>query len=112
VSRVSIEKVRLVGAVGGHVIIEWVLSAMPDSAWISAFDSARPNRRGTIVFLLGGSGNPKVREDGTIRWSVPHSDVGAAASFVLESLVYANSRREAETHRSSGSPEVVAHGSP
>lgn len=94
--RVSIDKVRLVGAVGGHVIIEWVLTDSPGRAWIAAFDDARPKRRGTPVFLLGGTGSPKVRDDGTIRWSVPHSDLGAAASFVLESLVYANSRLESE----------------
>ena len=107
-SGVSIEKVRLVGAIGGHIIIEWVLTTSPGTEWIDAFDSARPKRRGTPIFLLGGSGSPKVREGGTIRWSVPHSDIGAAASFVLESLVYANSRLEAEAGGPTGDQEAFA----
>lgn len=95
---VSIVKVRLVGAIGGHIIVEWVLTTPPDGVWIDAFDRARPTRRGTPVFLLGGSGSPKVRDDGTIRWSVPHSDLGAAASFVMESVVSANAARADWAH--------------
>lgn len=97
-SPVLIEKVRLVGAIGGHIIIEWVLTAPPDRVWVDAFDSARPTRRGTPVFLLGGTGSPKVRDDGTIRWSVPQADIGAAASFVMESVVYANSAQASAVH--------------
>jgi hypothetical protein len=90
---VTVTKVRLLGAVGGYVIIEWVLSSPPGPAWSAAFSRAEPTGKGATVILLGGSGSPKVRADGTIRWSVPHADISGAVSFVLESVLYANSSR-------------------
>ncbi len=89
---VSIRKVRLLGAFGGQVTIEWELTAPPDPGWIEAFASAPVEKRGSSEWVMGGSGEPLVYPEGTVRWSVPHADLRGAAAFVLESVVYANSR--------------------
>jgi len=89
---VSIEKVRLVGAIGGQIIMEWVLSPVPHPRWTAAFRVARPRRRGTPVFHLGGSSEPRVLDGGVIRWTVPNSDLKGAVSFVTESVALANAQ--------------------
>ena len=94
---VLISKVRLVGSLGGLVTVEWVLVAGPDRAWIEAFGRSPAKRRGTPAFVTGGCGQPRVHEGSTIRWSVPHEDLSGAAAYVLESVVYANSRQRTDT---------------
>jgi hypothetical protein len=89
---VSIRKVRLLGAFGGQVMIERELTVPPDARWIEAFTSAPTEKRGSPEWVIGGTGQPLVYPEGTIRWSVPHADLRGAAAFVLESVVYANSR--------------------
>jgi hypothetical protein len=88
---VSIRKVRLLGAFGGQVMVEWELTIPPDAHWIEAFTSAPAEKRGSSEWVIGGSGEPLIYPEGTIRWSVPHADLRGAAAFVLESVVYANS---------------------
>ena len=89
---VLISKIRLVGSLGGLVTVEWVLVAGPDRAWTEAFERSPAKRRGTPTFVGGGCGRPLVHDGGTIRWSDPHEDLSGAAAYVLESVVYANSR--------------------
>jgi hypothetical protein len=73
-------------------MIEWELTVRPDAHWIEAFASAPMAKRGSSGWAIGGSGQPLVYPEGTIRWSVPHADLRGAAAFILESVVYANSR--------------------
>jgi hypothetical protein len=89
---VSVSKVRLLGAFGGQVMIEWELTVPPDPRWIEAFTRAPTEKRGSSEWVMGSGGEPLVYPEGTIRWSVPHADLRGAAAFVLESVVYANSR--------------------
>ncbi len=96
---VIIDKVRLLGSFGGQVMIEWSLNAIPEGWWIEAFAGAPAKRRGTPEFVMGGNGSPRICAEGTIRWSVPHADLRGAAAFVLESVVYANSRLGARRDR-------------
>ncbi len=85
--QVSIGKVRLVGSFGGQITIEWTLSTAVDDWWITAFTRSPAQRRGSI----GGSGEPVVQPEGSIRWSVLHADLANAVAFVLQSVAFANS---------------------
>jgi hypothetical protein len=97
---VLISKVRLVGSLGGLVTMEWVLVTAPDRAWADAFERSPAKRRGSPAFVSGGCGQPLVHEGAAIRWSVPYEDLNGAAAYVLESVVYANSRTRPEAARS------------
>jgi hypothetical protein len=87
---VGIAKVRLLGSFGGQIWIEWTLTIPVDDWWIAAFDRSPAQKRGSVAFVVGGTGDPVVCPEGTIRWNVPHADLTNAVAFVLQSVTFAN----------------------
>jgi len=105
---VTISDRKVVDASGGQVLLEWTLTGRPDEWWIAAFARSPAVRTGSSSFVWAAPTNPDVRSNGTIRWQVAEQDLGGAASFVKESVDWANSQLPVEKGRRESQREQEA----